>query len=322
MELLPSYSSQTLEPFDLPEDETPAPSPSSYTSSTPSSSTTASSSLPTSSDSSSVNTPNSKSSKLPQPYFAAQFNFRAKFANPGTSVNSTKIYFDGQQDMVAGRWQTPESSTSANGCQQGSILPDSTIPSHFETNMYPETNHLVEASGEVTEYHGAEYFHSRAQALPSFELYPAYPTVGTSHSNTGSISALASPPTATTIPQRPIARPSRHSKKVKAIKRPKQTPYSRPAKKGKKVACQWAGCIAEIQTDDIPSHLSVFHGVVKGDDETVKIPCLWQGCSLEIQRGSMRRHVQSVHCQALVQICQGCGTEFSRSDSLKRHKCV
>ncbi|KAG1857882.1 hypothetical protein C8R48DRAFT_269827 [Suillus tomentosus] len=80
--------------------------------------------------------------------------------------------------------------------------------------------------------------------------------------------------------------------------------------------CQDLHCNDFFYGYNLSRHLQEKHGIHGSDKDHVF--CLWNSCYLELNKESLTRHVEEKHLK-IVHPC-GCGKEFSRRDTLNRHR--
>lgn len=87
--------------------------------------------------------------------------------------------------------------------------------------------------------------------------------------------------------------------------------------------CQWSyhcqHLIGDISPSAIARHLRTHHTIpmTKG---VLRLPCTWGGgCGKEMLSSSLGKHIAQCHLRSMMAACSFCGTEFARSDSLRRH---
>ncbi|KAG1866124.1 hypothetical protein F4604DRAFT_970802 [Suillus subluteus] len=85
--------------------------------------------------------------------------------------------------------------------------------------------------------------------------------------------------------------------------------------------CMWdcghgLHCNALIHGYNLPAHLREAHGI-RGSDNT-RVWCLWKSCNREFNKENLSRHVEEVH-MGIVYEC-GCGSTYTRRDTLNKHK--
>lgn len=92
--------------------------------------------------------------------------------------------------------------------------------------------------------------------------------------------------------------------------------------KGNAFRCVVSGCEAWLRTlDEFTEHLKGYHKIKNSHCEDTKIQCVVENCTKSMQAGALVRHIIS-HVHALRVRCAVCGADFSRKESLERHRKV
>ncbi|KIK44150.1 hypothetical protein CY34DRAFT_802948 [Suillus luteus UH-Slu-Lm8-n1] len=86
--------------------------------------------------------------------------------------------------------------------------------------------------------------------------------------------------------------------------------------------CLWVGagglhCGDLIRGCNLNAHLRQVHGVRGADKD--RMFCRWRSCNREFNKENLARHIEEIHMR-IVHTCTVCGAEFSRKDTLTKHR--